>query len=134
MAKTIPAAKPTVGALIDELYELREQLRMLNKQAKEVGEARDAIEKRLMEAMDAQGVEQSRGAQATATISETVEPQVEDWESYYRFIRRNNAFYLLQRRPAAAPYREMLAQRNGKPIPGVQSFIKRSVNLRTRNS
>ncbi len=124
-------ATPSIGALIDDLHNNREKIRKLEKQVSELKETRDDLEQRLIEAMEAQGIQQSRGAHATATITESTKPSVEDWDLFYAFIKRNNAFYLLERRPASAAYREMMERRN-KPIPGVTSFTKRSVSLRSR--
>lgn len=124
-------ATPSIGALIDDLHHNRDKIRKLEKQVSELKEVRDDLELRLIEAMEAQGIQQSRGAHATATITESVKPSVEDWDTFYAFIKRNNAFYLLERRPASAAYRELMERRT-KPVPGVTSFIKRSISLRSR--
>lgn len=127
----VPDATPSIGALIDDLHSNREKIRKLEKQISELKETRDDLEHRLIEAMDAQGVMQSRGAHATATVTESTKPSVEDWDLFYAFIHRTKAYYLLERRPASAAYRELMERRN-KPIPGVTSFIKRSISLRSR--
>lgn len=125
-------ATPSIGGLIDKLFEIREQTRALNKQAEELKVQKDDYEARLLAALDAQGVTQSRGEVATATVSEAEVPQVEDWDKFYAFIARNKAFYMLERRPAAGPYREAMQLRKGRAIPGVKSFTKRTISLRTR--
>jgi len=123
---------PTIGTQIDVLFQTREEIRALNKQIDELKNRKAEIEGSLMDALDAQGIDKSSGAVATASISSTVVPQVEDWDKFYRFIQRNKAMYLLERRPAAAPYRELLEQRQGRVVPGVVSFAKRTINLRKR--
>jgi len=138
MARNATAAKaadttPALGTLIDNLNSIRERRRELDKKLKAVAEEYKAVEADLLAALDAQGIEQSRGSSATATISENVVPQVEDWEKFHRFLLRNKALYLLERRAAAAAYREMLEQRKGRAIPGVVSFTKRTINLRSRS-
>ena len=125
-------ATPSIGALIDDLHSNREKIRKLEKQVSELKEVRDDLELRLIEAMDAQGIMQSRGAHATATITESVKPSVEDWDLVNAYIKRNNAFYLYERRIASAAFRELLERRNGKPIPGIVPFTKRSIGLRSR--
>lgn len=138
MAKTATArvepfdATPSIGALIDDLHATREKIRGLNKEVEALNSQKANLETRLIEALDAQGVTQSRGASATASISETIIPQVKDWDRFYAFIARNKAYYMLERRPAAAAYREALELRKNRPIPGVESFTKRTISLRSR--
>lgn len=127
----VPEATPSVGAMIDALHAKREEIRKLTKEVDRLKLERDDLEHQLIETMDAQGVQMSRSEKATASISETLRPLVEDWNSFYDWIHRNKAYYMLERRPAAAAYRELMEQRK-RPIPGVSSFTQRSVLLRTR--
>lgn len=128
---TPPTAALSLGALIDYDCELRERIRVLTKQVDELKEERDKLEIQILETMDAQGVTQSRGAKATASVSETVVAHVRDWDRFWGYIARTKQFHLLERRPANGAYRELLAQRNGKEVPGVEPYPKRSINLRT---
>jgi len=81
----------------------------------------DTIKADLMKALEEGKTTGISDTHASATLAERVIPKVEDWDTFYKYIRRNNAFYLLQRRPTEAPYRELLKERNGKGIPGVKS-------------
>jgi hypothetical protein len=121
----------SLGALIDYDCELRERIRVLTKQADDLKTERDQIELQILEMMDAQGVTQTRGAKATASVSESVVAHVKDWDRFWGYIGRTKQFHLLERRPANAAFRELLTQRNGKEIPGAEPFTKRSINLRT---
>lgn len=123
---------PNLGALNDALWKIREKLRSQQKILDELKAEREDLELKLMAAMDAQGTEMCKGTYATAVVSSTIMPQVLDWDAFYAYIRRNNAFYLLERRPAAVAYRELMERRR-KPLPGTTSFTKRSINLRTRS-
>ncbi len=133
MAKTAKkTTKQTIGDLIDNLFELREDIRAQNKIIDGLKGEKAEIEAQLMERLDAQGIDKSAGEVATVSISENIVPNVEDWDSFYKFISRYKRFDLLERRAAAAPFRELLEDRRGKPIPGVQSYPKRTLNLRKR--
>ena len=121
-----------IDALITELYDTRAAITDANKEVDVLKAKRDDLERRLLEAMDAVGTEQARNKVATATISERVMPQIEDWDKYYAFIHRYKKYYLLERRPAATAFREELESRS-KPIPGANSYVKRTVGIRTRN-
>lgn len=120
----------TLGAEIDRLYKLRDQIGELKDQLKEMEAVYSARENALAERLDAEGTARATGRLATASISYTVVPQVEDWQAFWDFIHRTKKYELLERRAAARPYRELLEQRK-KAIPGVVPFTKRKLNLRT---
>lgn len=120
-----------IGEEIDQLWKLREEIRELEDEVKEKKAVLDAKSEAMLGRLREEGMDLARGTRATVSVKETVVPQVENWDEYYRFIRRNNAFYLLERRAAAAPFRELLESRKGKPVPGVVPFTKRTLNLRT---
>jgi hypothetical protein len=122
---------PTIGSDIDALFDLREKKRDLEAAIKDIdGKAAD-IESRLMETMELNGVDKSAGAKASVSITSTVTASVEDWDSFYEYIRKNKFFHLLQRRVSDPAYRELLDA--GKKVPGVQPFVKKRLNLRVRS-
>ena len=121
----------SIGNKIDEIHTLRERIRTLEAQKDELKKQKDELEINLMDQMLGQGITKASGSEATVSIAETVVPSVQDWDSFYRYIHRNKSYYLLERRAASVAFRDEIATRNGKPIPGVIPFTKRSVNLRT---
>jgi hypothetical protein len=106
--------------------------RAKRKGAEEIAKEHKANEEKLEEAILAKLAEQQldRGSHAGYTFSrnETVVPQVEDWDAFYTYIRKNNYFHLLERRPASAGCRELFGLK-GK-IPGVVPFTKVSLSFR----
>lgn len=107
-------------------------MRALEKKISDLKSEKTKIEEDLIEEMTSQGVQSVSGRKATASISENLVPAVDDWDSFHAWIRRNNAFYLLQRRANSAPYRELMETRHGKKLPGVNSVILRTLNLRAK--
>jgi len=55
-------------------------------------------------------------------------PQATDWPKIYRYIKRNNAFDLIQRRLATGAWRDRLEDRKD-PIPGIESFTKSTLYI-----
>lgn len=108
-------------------------MRDLEKKISGLRTEKDKYEEMLMAELDAQGVRSVSGHQATASISENLVPSVTDWDAFHAWIRRNNAFYLLQRRANAVPYRELLESRRNKPLPGVTTVTLRTLNLRAKS-
>lgn len=128
----VKQSTPALGDMIDNLHNIRERIRVLNKQVDDLTAQRDVLTLKIIEMLDAMGTDQSRTDKATASITETVVANVDDWDAVNRYISRNKAFYLYERRISSAAYRELLESRKGKPIPGITPFTKRTLSLRTR--
>jgi hypothetical protein len=129
-AKIVPIKKPklTLGALIDKMSDIREVKRKVDESSKELKAQYDVLEVQLMEMLDGQDTRKGEGKKASASISESVQPNVVDWDSFYAYIFKNKFTHLLQRRPSAEACRELF-ETKGK-IPGVEPFTKRTINLR----
>lgn len=127
--ETIAAPPPVaVGSLIDSVYELKERLRELEAEKKELNAQLATLEADLLATLDAQGVTLCRGRRASASISESVVPNAADWEEIYEYIRNEDALYLMERRLAVRAWRELYE--GGTLIPGTEPFTKRSINTR----
>lgn len=120
---------PTIGGLIDDLQRIRLKVKELNAQISELEAVKAAKESDLLILMETQHTTQGRGILASASKKVEVVAQADDWDKLYPFIARNKAWHLLQRRLNNAAFREMLEQRNGKPIPGLVPFNKVSISL-----
>jgi len=118
----------TFGSLIDEMYAVRTERQGLEAQAKKLGEKLDAMQARIINRLDLDETTMSRGRAASATLTETVVPKVEDWDGFYKYILENEAFHLLQRRVSSAAARETLEA--GEVIDGMSTFTKRAISLR----
>ena len=121
----------TLGAQIDALFELRKKRDAAQEVVDQIESIIDAKTFSLQASMEAQGITRFAGGKATASVSESVVPQVEDWDAFYAFIRRNNAFELLERRAAAAAFREHAAHRRDHTVPGCVPYTKRKLSIRT---
>lgn len=141
-----PAAAPppdprTIAQLMSRLFEIREERKQLALRDKELVEEWEGIEGVLLAKLDEQGSVRISSKDGTASIGKQVLPLVEDWDAFYGYIKENDAFHLLQRRPATNAYRELLeadsAAHQGEEdsdrppvVPGVRPIEKRSINLR----
>jgi hypothetical protein len=117
----------TLGSLIDQASSLRERKRALEEQAKVVGAELQELEAKIIEALDKEGVTSSTGRLATGSVTESVVPQVEDWDLFYAYIFKNKYGHLLDRRPSVTGCRELF-ETKGK-IPGVLPYVKRKLSL-----
>lgn len=122
----------SIGETIDEMQKIRDEKRDLEAQVKDLNAKYKELEEAAIEALKKSGLEGAKGELATASLSVTEVPTVADWTKLMRFIKKEAAYHLFERRIAKSAWQEMVANRKGKPLPGVDSFEKTSLNLRTR--
>lgn len=121
------------GALLKKLITARNNIRAADEVVKKYKEAYDALAMQMLELLQEDGVNTTGSDIATASIRKTVVAQVTDWEKFYRYISKNKAFFLLQKRVADVAFREILEDRKGRNIPGTEPFTKVGLNLRISN-
>lgn len=121
--------KPTIGALTDAMYRVREEKKARQKKVDECTAKYNELEQMLFEALDEQDSRKGEGKEASASISTEVVPTATDWNKVNRWILRHKRLDLLQHRFSPAVYREILEERpNG--VPGIEPMTKRRINLR----
>ncbi len=118
----------TIGALIDGIYDLREDKRKLEAQVKEIEERIAEKEVVLMEKMDREGVDKSTGKLASAGISEVASFSIKDFDDTFAWAAKHKMQHIFQRRVSDVACREIYE--SGKTIPGLEVFKKRKVNIR----
>lgn len=121
-----------LGKKIDELHSTRESIRDLEKEVKGFNETKAQLEVQIMEHMLQQELDKASGSLATVSLTESVVPAVKDWDAFLTYIHRHKAYHLLQRRAAVPAYREELELRKGKGVPGVDTFNKSNLSVRSR--
>lgn len=119
-----------IGVQIDALFDLREKKRALEEQIKDLNVLIEQKEGVLYETMDLEETTKGAGRKASISLGTSLVPQITDWDEYWKYIRRNNAFELLERRPAVAAWREHASRRKDGMVPGTVPFEKRKLTLR----
>lgn len=112
---------------IDEMYLLREQKRDLETQLKEVADKIAACNDALLIRLREVGTTTARGSLASATITESVVPNIKDWGAVSDWIMANDGVYLVHRRISAGPWRELMD--SGEIVPGIEPYTKTSISL-----
>ncbi len=120
----------TTAEVIARMVEVRDERRRISNADKELIAEWKSLEMELITRLDEQGMEKASTGAGTASISETVLPQVVDWDAFYQYMQDNDALHLLQRRPAAAAFREL--NDGGFKIPGVDPYTQRTIGLRKK--
>lgn len=127
MSENTSPPVPT-SVIIAKLVEVRDEKRRIKEREKELIEEWRSLEMELLVRLDEQGMKKASTNDGTASITEVVLPQVTDWDEVYEHIKETGDFYLLQKRPAAAAFREL--NDSGQKIPGMDAYTKRSISLR----
>lgn len=117
-----------IGDLIDQMYDIREEKRELETQLKVLSDKLDAFDAVLRMKLDEIGSSMAKGQRGSAAISEQEVFQIGDAEEFFSYLADNRAWHLVQRRPASNAIRELKSM--GEEVPGITSFVKRSISLR----
>lgn len=126
------AKKVPLGTQIDALWQLRENKRALEADV-EILKGRIAkLEETIIKALDKEKTGTSSGSRAGVSITENVVPIVKDWEKFMKeVVVKQGLTHLVERRPSVTGCREIWEQ--GGNLPGLETFVKRKLNLRTIN-
>ena len=111
-----------------KLRDKRDEISNLEKKLAALKEERDHIEKHAATALALIGVKSAQTQYGTLGLSSTKVATIDDWEAFTEFVTENNAFHLLERRPAQAGCRELM--QDGENIPGIKPFIKTKLTFR----
>ena len=120
---------PTIGELIDAMYRVRQKRLEVQKKVDDLKAKQNQIEDMLMNALTKQNTRKGEGSLASASISTAINPVVNDWDKLNRFILRHKELALFQKRLSAPRYRELLEE-HPRGIPGLDSFVQKTINLR----
>lgn len=121
----------TLGVLIELLAEKRQEISCLNAQLKILKDHEKDLESNILCEMEAQGTQSASSSKGTVRVNTSTVPSVTDWDAFYEYIHQTQSYYLLERRPAAIPYRELL--NTGGEIPGVVPFVRRTLTLTVKH-
>jgi hypothetical protein len=130
MTKAAVQSSPTTerNAKIKQRHKLEAERKKLSLQLKVLEDQISALDTELIGFLQASSEEQIKitGGLGVKLVSSTV-PAVKDWDKLYAWIKRNNAFWMLERRPSVTGYRDVLS--SGKTVPGVESFTRVKLGL-----
>lgn len=126
---------PVIEALTAELVEVRNQLRLLSAEEKELKRKQEELQYRMMQAMDAVGTSVARANGHSISISTSTVATITDYSEFADWLVQelpSNPEYLaiFQRRISDPMFRELLDERGGEDIPGLAPFEKRTLSLR----
>lgn len=123
--------RKNLGQKIDALYEKRaERIERQREVDEEIaGMKRDeaALRDEIIAEMERSGQQKSTGTDATASIQTNLIPRATDWDAIYKYIKKNDAFDLLERRIGRKAFKDRTEQ--GEHVPGIDVFEEKDLSL-----
>lgn len=130
MSEAMEEAVTHMNDDIDALFYTREEVRRLEAELKGLKARQTELEHRVLDKMDAQGLQKAGTDLANVSVSTEEMPTVdpEHWEDVWNFVFENGYLELLRRQINSTSYREL--KKLGVEIPYVSDFVKVKLNLR----
>ena len=117
-----------INALIDYRATKKAEMDKVLAAKQELQKEIDNADRLLLSKMDSEDITRTANSNASVSINETTQPEVTDWDAFYRFLAETKQFELLQRRVSSTAYKELLGL--GQNIPGLAPRIVRRINFR----
>lgn len=116
-----------MGACADRLYQLRQKRLEMQKEVDKVAAEESALKEHIINTLPKSEASGVAGKLARATVVTKEVPQVEDWDAFYKYVKKTGQFDLMQRRLTDAAIKERWE--HGKEIPGVKHFQAVTVSI-----
>ena len=123
---------PTAERLAKIYVKIRDKRRELEKQAAELKEQQDLIAAELLEICKEQGAQTIRTEYGTVSRRVTKNYWTNDWDSFYRFVKDNDAFSLLQQRINNTNMAQYLEENPDLLPPGLNADVTQTVTILKR--
>jgi hypothetical protein len=114
---------------IDRLKTVKEQIKDLNTEVKELKEREDEITRDLMAKMAEAGLKRMANDNATISVATELVPNADNWDEVYGFIIENKLLEFLHRRLSATAIREYVSTYGD--IPGLSMRELTKLNFRS---
>lgn len=106
---------------------IRDARRELAKKDEELKAQLDVVSEQLLEICKAQGAQTIRTEHGTISRRLNKHYWTNDWDSFFRFVKENDAFSLLQHRIHNANMEQFLEENQNLHPPGLQADIGQTV-------
>ena len=114
-----------LGTIIDTYRALYDQRAALNAESKGLTRQMEELAPKILGQLDDLGIDSAKGKVASVRVEEKIRPSIKNWDAFYEYIRDNDAWFLLERRPTALAYAEMV--KAGETVPGTEPVHLREI-------
>ena len=120
-----------LGACIDALYEARAARLDKQHEVEALAAEEGRIKEHLLTQLAENKLEKATGRRATASITRTIAGSIKDWDRFTAYVKKHNAFDLLERRVGQTAFRARIEA--GALVPGVEAFPVVNLSLTKSN-
>ncbi|WP_067586530.1 hypothetical protein [Endozoicomonas ascidiicola] len=118
------------------LVDIKAERRDLKAQDSALSKEFDEITQEVKEVLTMMGVEATKTAYATLSITKKLVPAPKDWDAFEAFCKERDALFLYQKRISSAAWKEMrdlLKAEFGEDaeVPGTEAFEKVDLSVRS---
>lgn len=117
----------TLGACADKVFELRQARLAQQKLVDAIEEEEKALKEHIINTLPKSETTGVAGKLARVTVVTKQVPQVKDWESFHKHIKKTGDFDLLSRALGKAAIEARWEA--GKKVPGVEAFTTVSLSI-----
>lgn len=108
------------AACADLLYQTRKDRLELQHKIDDLAELETALKEFFINSLPKSQASGIAGKVARVQLGAKIVPQVADWPAFYKYVKKNDAFYLMQKRLSESGIVEIWE--DGKKVPGVEKF------------
>ena len=117
----------TMGACADKIYELRQKRLDAQKVVDAIQAEESALREHIIQTLPKSETTGVAGKLARVTVVTKSIPQVKDWDAFYKYVAKNKAFDLMQRRLSDKAVTDRWEA--GKKVDGVEAFTAVSLSI-----
>ena len=121
--------KITADRLAKIYVKIRDKRRELAKQDDELKEQLDLVAQKLLDICKEQGASTIRTDHGTVSKRVTKNYWTSDWDSFFKFIKDNDAFSLVQQRINSTNMSQFLEENPDLVPPGLNSEVNQTVTI-----
>lgn len=116
-----------LGTKIDQLFKLKQKIKVEEEKVKKLKASYKEKEDELMNSVDKESLNGAAGKLAKVSIKKSVVANITDWPTFCKYMSRNKAWDMVQKRISSPAYRARLEDK--KKVPGLEPFTKVSLSM-----
>ena len=120
-----------IGSKINQLFDLRSAKNALAEQIKALNIQIEELTLSIIDDMKEAGIDTARSDKGSVFFKISIYPQIDDKESFVKWVVQHDRYDMLQKRVSPGPILEMFDKENKLPK-GISTYIKEDLNVRSK--
>lgn len=119
--------QPKLGTKVNQFLRLKKKIAAKQKEVDDMRSIAEKMKDELVVLMEDANIEKHGSALGSVTLKKEVIGNVENWPKFYNYIKKNNAFELLQKSVGQGAFREYIEA--GERIPGTSKMTRKKLTV-----